>query len=273
MMFGSIRTFDDELKIREHKLYKRYYCALCREIANYSQFSRLFLSYDMVFLAMLTQAPQPALECHCRCKAFRHCRKRSYGEELHYIAAVSELLLWHKLKNDVDDGERRKYPLLIALGRAYRRAEADYPALSAGIAKSLAALAEQEAQGCGNLCLLERNFCESFLLIFKLAVTDDGYNSLRGELVSHVAAWVYLFDIVSDVEEDRCKGTFNPILIQSGPSREEVVARMDKHLVEAVRMAECLPYSDATPIIRNILTLGLPVQTERLREKLAGKTK
>lgn len=48
-MFGYVKVVEDDLKIKEYKRYKKYYCDLCRHIANYSQIARLMLSYDMVF--------------------------------------------------------------------------------------------------------------------------------------------------------------------------------------------------------------------------------
>ena len=53
-MFGYIRPLEGELKVREQREYRGYYCGLCKSIgARYGQIERLSLSYDCAFLAAL----------------------------------------------------------------------------------------------------------------------------------------------------------------------------------------------------------------------------
>ncbi|MEG0874150.1 MAG: DUF5685 family protein [Clostridiales bacterium] len=56
-MYGYIRFYSDELKVKDLKLFKAYYCGLCRELKeSYGQRSRLLLSYDMTFMAIFLDA-------------------------------------------------------------------------------------------------------------------------------------------------------------------------------------------------------------------------
>ena len=56
-MFGYIRTDTPELRVRENEYYKAVYCGMCRAQGKCTgQCSRLTLSYDMVFLALLRLA-------------------------------------------------------------------------------------------------------------------------------------------------------------------------------------------------------------------------
>ena len=57
-MFGYIKIFENQLRVCDLKAYKGVYCGLCRRIATYSQTARLMLSFDMVFLAMLSEYDQ-----------------------------------------------------------------------------------------------------------------------------------------------------------------------------------------------------------------------
>lgn len=53
-MFGYIRTYKAELKLKDVKRYSAYYCALCTQIKNdYGQIYRLFLTYDATYLAIV----------------------------------------------------------------------------------------------------------------------------------------------------------------------------------------------------------------------------
>lgn len=74
-MFGYVKVAEDDLKVKEYKRYKKYYCDLCRHIANYSQIARMMLSYDMVFFSLLLE-PDAANECTMSKKEIRRCRKK-----------------------------------------------------------------------------------------------------------------------------------------------------------------------------------------------------
>lgn len=53
-MFGYVRIDKGELKVKEYEAYRGIYCSLCRALSKrYGLFSRLILSYDMTFLAMV----------------------------------------------------------------------------------------------------------------------------------------------------------------------------------------------------------------------------
>ena len=53
-MFGYLQVDKAELKVREWEAYKSVYCGLCRQMGrDYSFLSRLALSYDCTYYAML----------------------------------------------------------------------------------------------------------------------------------------------------------------------------------------------------------------------------
>ena len=53
-MFGYIKPYRPELKLRELEEYKAVYCGLCKELGrSYGIFARFTLSYDFAFLAMV----------------------------------------------------------------------------------------------------------------------------------------------------------------------------------------------------------------------------
>ena len=56
-MFGYIKIAKPELKVKEYEMYKAVYCSLCRELGkSYGFLSRLTLSYDFTFLALLNMS-------------------------------------------------------------------------------------------------------------------------------------------------------------------------------------------------------------------------
>ena len=69
-MFGYIRPNKPELLVKEYDLYKSAYCGLCKRMGkDYGRLSRLALSYDGTFLAMLSMRSEErrvGKECRSR---------------------------------------------------------------------------------------------------------------------------------------------------------------------------------------------------------------
>ena len=56
-MFGYVTVFKDELKIKDYNIYRAYYCGLCKRLGEkFGTVFRLGLSYDLTFLAIVTDA-------------------------------------------------------------------------------------------------------------------------------------------------------------------------------------------------------------------------
>lgn len=56
-MFGYIRPVESELLVKEYEFYRAVYCSLCKTGGRrVSRFSRFFLNYDFVFLALVRLA-------------------------------------------------------------------------------------------------------------------------------------------------------------------------------------------------------------------------
>lgn len=261
-MFGYVRVCEDELLLRHWKKYQRAYCALCRQIGGYSQAARLLLSYDMVFCVLLAEAHIPDEDRHCKQKWFRHCKKQCGDKKLQYMAAISIILQYHKLHDDVMDGKRSRLLLMGAIEKGYQKAKASFPDIESRIASAMEGLVKLEEAGCRDFDALENCFPSILYDAVLFAPEQDAFAEVRGRLAKHVAAWVYWFDMLQDLEEDRKVGSFNAILLyeDEGYAFSQLKDRLLLHLSEAEMLCEVLPYTDATAIIRNIVTVGLPKQ-------------
>ena len=59
-MFGYVRPWRDELKVRQNRDYEALYCGVCHALGKRHGFlARMFLNYDFTFLAMLLDGPTP----------------------------------------------------------------------------------------------------------------------------------------------------------------------------------------------------------------------
>lgn len=264
-MFGYVKIAEDELKVKELKRYRNYYCGLCRQIACYSQASRLMLSYDMVFLALLIESEEPQDMRICKRKVFKRCKKMCGDTKLQYISAISIILLYYKLQNDVQDGERLKAFFMGVITPGFKRAVADFPQIHDSIASSMQSLYSLESQKCSSFIALERCFATCFSDMFLLAPVEDEFSTVRAKIAYHVAAWVYLFDMLQDLEKDRKSNDFNAILLQMDEEtgKAEVLQLLSAHIAKATELIELLPYSLNIPIMKNIVSLGLPLQALR----------
>ena len=276
-MFGYIKTYPPELKVREQESYRALYCGLCREMGQCDgQCARLMLSYDFVFLALVRlcvtgEAPS-FRQRRCLVHPFR---RRPMGEDceaLAHSARCAALLNYWKCRDDCADerGLRRlrAYLLLPPLALGRRRVRRVYAELDERIAEHLAALSRLERERVDSVDLpadafgaLLRELCAFGLegVPFKLAA-EIGY---------HVGRWIYLVDALDDREADAKRGAYNPLIPHFGAAAltEEQKETMAAHLVEDLMGVERaldlldedeIPYRDGAAILKNILYLGMP---------------
>lgn len=261
-MFGYVKVFEDELLVRNWKRYKHAYCALCRQIGCYSQAARMMLSYDMVFCVTLAEAAIPNEDRHCKKGVFRHCKKRCGDEMLQYMGAVSVILQYHKLKDDVFDGKKSRKLLMYAIEDGYRKARADYPEIESKISDAMRHIVALEQRRCTDWDLLDHCFSDILYQIFHCAPRKDEFSDIRAQISRHVAAWVYWFDMLQDLDEDRKNHTFNALLLHEDEASafSYVHEILIKHITDAEELCELLPYTDNMSIIQNIIKTGLPRQ-------------
>ena len=260
-MFGYVKIYEDELLVRNLKKYNQAYCALCRQIGCYSQVARMMLSYDMVFCVLLSEADIPEENRHCK-KVFRHCKKCCGGLRLQYIAAVSIILQYYKLMDDVMDGKKSRRFLMYAIERGYKKAKNDFPEIEEKIASAMRQLAKLEGAKCKDWEELGMCFPNILYDILLCSPEPDEFIEIRGQLSRHVAAWVYWFDMLQDLDEDKKEGNYNTILLyeDEADTKQKVVKMLVYHLSEAETLCDLLPCTDEIAIIRNIVTAGLPKQ-------------
>ena len=156
-MFGYIRPKNAELKVRESEYYRAVYCGLCHAMRHVTgAFSRVTLSYDFVFLAIVRMGLIGEVPAFEQKRCFVHpTRKRPTAcenETLRYCAGAAALLSYGKCRDDLHDetGLRRlgAWLLLPFLAHARRRALKKIAGLSAleeQIAACLAEIAAIEA--------------------------------------------------------------------------------------------------------------------------------
>lgn len=131
-MFGFILPNLESLDDQEKERYKAVYCGVCRSIrARYGQASRLTVSYDMTFLALVLGSLYESAEQEGSKRCPVHpTRPQDFArsEFTDYAADLSVALAYHKCLDDWrDDRSVRARAAAAALSGPYRRARTRIP--------------------------------------------------------------------------------------------------------------------------------------------------
>ncbi len=287
-MLGYVRPAAEELRLREHTVWRGLYCGLCHRMGKCTgNCSRMTLNYDFVFLAAVRMSllgEAPVLKKQ-RCLLHPLCPRPTAVacSSLDYAADASALLVYHKLCDDIHDerGAKRLGARMahIFLRKAYRKAQGRYPELDKALRTHLQALSdlERSPNPTGADPLAERfGFLMAAVFSEGLTGADARIADNLGQALGH---WIYLADAADDFEEDIKKGRFNPYRALFGAqlSNADRTALRDALVAHLCRMEQSIALIDSYPspelreLLSNILYLGLPATGERITAPPAPK--
>lgn len=149
-LFGYVKAYKPEMKVKDYEVYKGVYCSLCRQLGHdYGIMARMALSYDFAFLALLRMAVSnecpgfdkgrcpfnPMAKCH-------YCRSDP-GGALEISAACVVIMTYYKLRDNIADSSRLKsfvYRLLLPFAaRAHKKALRKFPQIDEILGRPLPA--------------------------------------------------------------------------------------------------------------------------------------
>lgn len=262
-MFGFVEADLNALSEAQQARYRGAYCGLCRALKERcGEVSRLTLSYDFVFLTLvLTGMYEPEEQAGSgRCLIHPvHPRAWWRSSFTDYAADMSVLMTWQKLMDDWND-ERK---LLMLAGakltkNRYALAAARWPVQARAIEDGLAELhaIEQSSQTDSDapaIC-----FGKLMGVLF-----DPKSDTLWGERLRRfgeaLGQFIYMMDACVDLEQDRQKGSFNPLnsLNGGGVSEEEKLMLLKMLIGSCTAEFERLPLVQDAEIIRSVLYSGV----------------
>ena len=95
-MFGYVTICEPELKVKDLKKYKAYYCGLCRSLKeDYGFMGQMTLTYDMTFAVILLSSlyeTETETQMH-RCKVHPVKKQKMLRNEITSYAAAMNVLL------------------------------------------------------------------------------------------------------------------------------------------------------------------------------------
>ena len=274
-MFGYIRTDTPEMRVRENEYYRAVYCGLCRAQGKCTgQCSRMTLSYDIAFLALLrlsVSGENPEIK-RGRCIA-HPLKKRAYlsrCKSLDYCAYAAAILTHGKIADDLHDergGKRLKARLISPITKKMRKkALKDYRELDDKIALGLHELSEIESQNLQSVDIPADKFGDILADVLSYGV-DGQKGKILKNIGKHIGRWIYIVDAADDIEEDARKNRFNSLICLYGENtlsperKKEISDSLRLELLAAEPAFDLIEYNgnhNVEEIIKNIVYRGMP---------------
>lgn len=273
-MFGYVKLNQDQLKPADSADYKRIYCGLCHQLANYSVLSRMFLSFDMTFFIFLSAYDQTELARKCTAN---QCLKRipCPDELMDYWACLSIMMVYEKYRNDLKDGRKSSRAHLLTMEKAWNKACGKYPEVHQLVCEALQKNYALEDQYSPDAEVLASNFGQLAADLISNAPSNRERSSELSEVLEKIARligeWIYYIDFYDDVEEDLRKKQYNPILVQAEQRaislervKQEFREQIDRRVEELQRLCGFLPYCGYQAVVKNVIHEGVITVTANI---------
>ncbi len=272
-MFGYVRVFQPELKVREWEDYRGTYCSLCRMLGKrYGVGARFLLNYDFTLLALFHMALEPThtvfSKGHCPFNLLKKCRRCHGDNALAFAADAAVLLSYYKLKDDVGDSRFFKRctrrPLLWLLIPLKRRAARLNPTVATAMAAYYEAQQAVEREG-GSPDAAAHPTATLMAALTACSTASEEEHEARTRFGYCLGRWIYLIDAADDWEEDRRHGNFNPFPPDENGEkpRDRMRASLNSSLAECETAWHLLTRYQFDEILQNILHYGMPAATAR----------
>ena len=266
-MFGYVTANWKELDKPMQDRYQSVYCGICRRIREQSSnLSRLGLSYDMAFLALLLMSLYEPEETSGGNACMLHpIKKRPWvdNEYVRYAADMNVALAYYNCLDDwQDDKKLTAKAMANVFGKGYARIEEQYPRQCAAIRDCIARLSALEKENCPNPDLPAACFGE--LMGEILVYREDLWAPHLRRMGMALGRFIYLLDAAVDYPRDKRKGKYNPYLAMG---MEEDWSRWEEYLLLAMGSCtgsyEMLPLVQDKELLDNILYSGVWVSYRR----------
>ncbi len=279
-MFGYVRVDKGDLKVREYEAYRGLYCSLCRALSKrYGVLSRLLLSYDSTFLAMVRLSKDGVLPIfrpgRCPFNPAKRCNYCTNADaQFDYICAVVVLMFYYKVKDDLSDESffRRLLVLLLLPFASLWRKKAlrRYSMIDQIISDSVVLLAKTEAEKTDSFDRAAHASADALGKIFAFEEPDENHALYRFGYA--VGRWVYLTDAADDLKKDLKRGGYNVFIRAFQLQSPELNDDQKEQIFETLNASEGMALEAfqqtgceyMRPIIENVLTQGMNQIKERV---------
>ncbi len=270
-MFGYVRIHKPELKVKEYELYKAVYCSLCRELGrHYGFLSRLTLSYDFTFLALLSMSMTDGCDGferkRCAFNPLKKCNYCKNAEAQKMPSAAAMIMLYYKLKDNIKDEKGLKkigfYFLLPFFSVARKKAAREYPDIEKIVSDYIAEQERLEAEGCESLDEVSDATAKALSRLLMLCNEDEIQKRVLERIGYCIGRYIYILDAACDLEEDIKRNRYNVLKNNASEDiaeyiKERAVPQLYFCVNEAGKAFELLDIKKYKTVLGNIIYLGL----------------
>lgn len=287
-MFGYVKIYKPELKIKDYEAYRAVYCSLCKELGKeYGIFARLFLSYDLTFYVIYRKAVLQS-DCdsyksgRCRFNPLKKCNYVSDDDEiLNEAAALTIILAYYKIKDNIDDSRGAKrllykfaYPYIK---RKYKSAKLKFSGIESIISDCMKRQSELESQKTASVDLAADSSAKALSAIFSFGIEDEQRRRISERFAYCLGRWVYLSDAYDDILKDIKTGNYNPFIIKyqiknADFDEEPIIKTLNLSANEAAMAFNLLNLKHYKDILENIIYDGLENQQKIIQNKRGEQT-
>lgn len=272
-MYGYIRFYADELKIKDLALFKAYYCGLCHQLkTDYGEKARLLLSYDMTFMAIFLDSLAPEApeqgKGFCPVSPFKKKPLVISNDSLAKAALLTVMMGYYKLDDAWEDDRAYSAGLAkLVFKKAFAQAKLKDPATAQMAEKYLMEFYANEKRPDIDLDTLTHPFAQLVAEIMALNAPTELKEQLR-KMGYHAGRWLYFIDALDDLPQDVADRQFNaftatlPYDSQDWhkfylAAEEDIYANLFFSLEELCQIFTTLPLKRNQELIENIFFLGI----------------
>ena len=269
-MFGYVVVDKEKLSPQENALYRAFYCGVCKTIKQeYGNLARVCATYDITFFSILSHDclnyPVQLSNENCIANPFQKKLIVKDNPLIRKICAISVLLVYYKLQDDIIDGKSNRKVLNALFAKQVQKAKLIFPEADEILAKQYQALRDLEEK---NESIIDKvSDCFGLMLsrLFMLVCPscDDNLYSLA----YNVGRYVYLIDAVDDIEDDAKRGNYNPFIVKYGKEdtfdkfmekcKSEVEFAVYGTINKAISYFNDRSYNQSYSLLKNIIYYGL----------------
>lgn len=284
-MFGYIRPFAAELRVKEYAYYRAAYCGVCKSMEKtVSPLLSMTLRYDFVLLVMVRMLLDGEAgsfrPMRCLANPLRKKTMLADCDALRYTSRAAALLTHYGVLDNIADehGITQLAYRMLSLPAAAMRKKAlgqdnALAPLDDIIRTQLSALSALESAEELSADAAAEPFANLLGEIFAHGMEAEGAKHRIAYAVgAAVGRCIYLLDAADDAPKDEADGAYNPFVLQAkdaGLSVRDYLktnrARMENAILlccsaaqRALALADGYESHPAWPCIENLLSLGIP---------------
>lgn len=284
-MFGYLRPYKEELRVKDIKKYSSYYCALCNEIKkDYGRFWTFFLNYESVYILlflesyMTNEKEEQNITCHMN--PFMKKKAQINHKNLEYAAFVNMFLLEMKFEDDESDEGKLLYRFLrkrLNKKNLFQEMSQKHNRLIEVLREQSTKLHELEMEkGTIDSCAGTTGVMLSAIINYWVCSNQEDFEEEENlkKLHYHIGKLIYILDAFQDFERDVKKSQFNPMIYMQG-TEEELKNKVEQIIIlfkfSIKREIERVPLITNVDIVTNILTFGIEHTIERIKREKKKK--